>query len=87
MCELLIVRLIVDDLCETVVTGQVQPIPDFTSSFTCTIVDTVEHAVFEVTQDLIAPYKRLINRLISLFEEEMYDRKERLIEKLCELIS
>jgi hypothetical protein len=33
----------------------------------------------------VAPYKRLINKLISLFEEEMYDRKEKLIERLQEL--
>jgi len=28
----------------------------------------------------VAPYKRLINRLITAFEEEMYNRKEKLIE-------
>jgi hypothetical protein len=33
----------------------------------------------------VAPYKRLINKLISLFEEEMYDRKENLVERLQEL--
>jgi len=33
----------------------------------------------------VAPYKRLINKLISLFEEEMYDRKEKLVERLQEL--
>jgi len=33
----------------------------------------------------VAPYKRLINKLISLFEEEMYDRKEKLVETLREL--
>jgi len=27
----------------------------------------------------------LINKLISLFEEEMYDRKEKLVERLREL--
>jgi hypothetical protein len=27
----------------------------------------------------------LINKLISLFEEEMYDRKEKLVERLQEL--
>jgi hypothetical protein len=33
----------------------------------------------------VAPYKRLINKLISLFEEEMYDRKEKLVDRLQEL--
>jgi hypothetical protein len=33
----------------------------------------------------VAPYKGLINKLISLFEEEMYDRKEKLVERLREL--
>jgi len=38
-----------------------------------------------VTRDLLSPYKRLINRLIALFEEEMYDRKEKLVQRLQEL--
>jgi hypothetical protein len=41
------------------------------------------HPLF--TRDLVAPYKRLINKLISLFEEEMYDRKEKLVERLQEV--
>jgi len=51
-------------------------------------LDTLRHEFIEylLTRDLVAPYKRLINRLISLFEEEMYDRRERLIEKLREFI-
>jgi len=50
-------------------------------------LDTLRHEFIEylLTQDLVAPYKRLINKLISLFEEEMYDRKERLVERLQEL--
>jgi len=50
-------------------------------------LDTLRHEFIEylLTQDLVAPYKRLINKLISLFEEEMYDRKEKLIERLQEL--
>jgi hypothetical protein len=44
-----------------------------------------EFIEYLLTQDLVAPYKRLINKLISLFEEEMYDRKEKLIERLQEL--
>ena len=50
-------------------------------------LDTLRHEFIEylLTQDLVAPYKRLINKLISLFEEEMYDRKEKLVERLQEL--
>jgi hypothetical protein len=50
-------------------------------------LDTLRHEFIEylLMQDLVAPYKRLINKLISLFEEEMYDRKEKLIERLQEL--
>ena len=50
-------------------------------------LDTLRHEFIEylLTRDLVAPYKRLINKLISLFEEEMYDRKERLVETLREL--
>ena len=51
------------------------------------VLDTLRHEFVEyiLTTDLVAPYKRLINKLISLFEEEMYDRKEKLIERLLEL--
>jgi hypothetical protein len=50
-------------------------------------LDTLRHEFIEylLTQDLVGPYKRLINKLISLFEEEMYDRKEKLVERLREL--
>ena len=50
-------------------------------------LDTLRHEFIEylLTRDLVAPYKRLINKLISLFEEEMYDRKEKLVERLQEL--
>ena len=44
-----------------------------------------EYIEYLLTRDLVAPYKRLINKLISLFEEEMYDRKEKLVETLREL--
>ena len=52
-------------------------------------LDTLRHEFIEylVTRDLVAPYKRLINKLISLFEEEMYDRKEKLVQRLQELIT
>jgi hypothetical protein len=51
-------------------------------------LDTLRHEFIEylLTRDLVAPYKRLINKLISLLEEEMYTRKERLIERFQELI-
>ena len=50
-------------------------------------LETLRHEFIEylLTRDLIAPYKRLINKLISLFEEEMYDRKEKLVQRLQEL--
>jgi hypothetical protein len=50
-------------------------------------LDTLRHEFIEylLTRDLVAPYKRLINKLISLFEEEMYDRKEKLVERLQEV--
>ena len=51
-------------------------------------LDTLRHEFIEylVTRDLVAPYKRLINKLISLFEEEMYDRKEKLVSRFQDLI-
>jgi hypothetical protein len=50
-------------------------------------LDTLRHEFIEylLTRDLVAPYKRLINKLISLFEEEMYDRKEKLVQRLEEV--
>lgn len=50
-------------------------------------LDTLRHEFIEylLTRDLVAPYKRIINKLISLFEEEMYDRKEKLVERLQQL--
>jgi len=32
-----------------------------------------------LARDLVAPYRQLVNKLIPLFEEETYDRKERFI--------
>jgi hypothetical protein len=51
-------------------------------------LDTLRHEFLEyvLVNELVAPYKRLINKLISLFEEETYDRKKRLIEKLLKTI-
>ena len=51
-------------------------------------LQTLRHEFIEyiLTRDLVAPYKRLINKLITLLEEEMYIRKERLIERFEELI-
>ncbi len=47
-------------------------------------LDTLRHEFLEyiLTCVLVAPYKKLINHLISLLEEEVYLRKERLIERL-----
>ena len=52
-------------------------------------LDTLRHEFIEylLTRDLVAPYKRLVNKLISLFEEEMYHRKEKLVERLRDLIT
>lgn len=51
-------------------------------------LDTLRHEFVEyvLVNELVAPYKRLVNKLISLFEEEMYDRKEKLLERLQELM-
>jgi len=46
-----------------------------------------EYIEYLLTRDLVAPYKRLINKLISLFEEEVYDRKEKLVETLRDLMT
>ena len=44
-------------------------------------VQTLRHEFLDyiLSSELIAPYQKLINKLISLFEEEMHDRKEKLI--------
>jgi len=49
---------------------------------------TLRHEFIEyiLTYELVAPYKKLVNKLISLFEEEMYERKEKLIEKFLKAI-
>ena len=51
-------------------------------------LETLRHEFIEyvLTIELIAPYKRLINKLIATFEEEMYQRKERLVEKFISII-
>ena len=51
-------------------------------------IDTLRHEFIDyaLTYELVAPYKKLVNKLISLFEEEMYERKERLIEKIMKII-
>ena len=51
-------------------------------------LDTLRHEFIEylLTHELVAPYKKLVNKLISLFEDEMYERKGRLIEKLLKVI-
>lgn len=51
-------------------------------------LNTLRHEFIEylLTRDLVAPYKRMINKLISLFDEEMYDRKEKLVNRFQDLI-
>jgi hypothetical protein len=50
-------------------------------------LDTLRHEFVEyiLMNELVAPYKRLINKLILLFEEEMYDRREKLVDRFQEL--
>lgn len=52
-------------------------------------LDTLRHEFIEymLMNELVAPYKRLVNKLISLFEEDMYRRKESLVEKLLEAVA
>ena len=47
-------------------------------------LDTLRHEFMDYifSIEFESPYKRLINKLVAAFEEEMYGRKERLIEKL-----
>jgi hypothetical protein len=51
-------------------------------------LDTLKHEFIEyaLTHELEIYYKKLINKFISLFEEEMYERKEKFIEKILKLI-
>jgi hypothetical protein len=35
---------------------------------------------------MIEPYKEVLNRLISMINEDAYKRKERLVEAICRLI-
>jgi hypothetical protein len=49
-------------------------------------IATLYHEFWDyVVSELIAPYERLINKLIALFEEETYRRKEGLVERLCDI--
>ena len=47
-------------------------------------LDTLRHEFIDyiLTKELVSLPQKMINLLIKLFEEEMYERKERLIEKL-----
>ncbi|MHA1834106.1 MAG: hypothetical protein ACTSV7_08950 [Candidatus Baldrarchaeia archaeon] len=49
---------------------------------------TLKHEFFDYvfSHQIEKPYKEFINKLISLFEVEMYRRKEKLIGKLSELV-
>jgi hypothetical protein len=35
---------------------------------------------------MIEPYKEVLNRLISMINEDAYKRKERLVEAICQLM-
>ena len=49
---------------------------------------TLKHEFFDYvfSHQIEKPYKEFINKLISLFEVEIYRRKEKLIDKLSELV-
>jgi hypothetical protein len=51
-------------------------------------LDTLRHEFIDyiISIEFEAPYKRLINKLISCFEEEMYEKKEHMINKLLEAL-
>ena len=52
-------------------------------------VQTLKHEFLDyiLSSEIIAPYQKLINKLIVLFEEEMYERKEIVVEKILKAIS
>jgi len=50
-------------------------------------IATMYHEYLDyLTSELIIPYQELINLLISLFEDQAYRRKEKLVERLCNII-
>jgi hypothetical protein len=51
-------------------------------------LNTLKHEFIEyiITCEWVGPYKKLVNKFISLFEEEIYERKEKLIDKILKLI-
>jgi hypothetical protein len=50
-------------------------------------ISTMYHEYLDyLTSELIIPYQELINLLISLFEDQAYRRKEKLVERLCNII-
>jgi len=51
-------------------------------------LETLRHEFVEyvLTSEFVAPYQRMINALIALFEDEAYRRKERIVKKLAELL-
>jgi len=51
-------------------------------------IKTLKHEFFDyiISYHIEKPYKDFINRFISLFEYEMYKRKEKLVDRLSQLI-
>lgn len=49
---------------------------------------TLEHEFLEyaLTEELISPYKCMINGLISIVEEQAYRRRERLVKRLYDIV-
>lgn len=51
-------------------------------------LETLRHEFIDyiISTELETPYKRFINKLISCFEEDMYEKKEHLITMLLEAL-
>lgn len=50
-------------------------------------LDTLRHEFIDyISIEFETPYKRLINKLVAAFEEDMYEKKERLIGRLLEAL-
>ena len=51
-------------------------------------LDTLRHEVIDyiLTKELISPSQKLINKLIALHSEVLYERKERVVEKILEVL-
>jgi hypothetical protein len=46
-----------------------------------------EFVEYALVEELITPYKHVINGLISIIEEYAYGRRQRLVKRLCDIVS